>query len=57
MTGSDGSRAMGVRNITDVNVPLPCYAWPGGLDGRGMREVGRPGLTDTELRSHFVLWP
>jgi alpha-galactosidase len=48
---------MGVRDMIDVNVPVSSYAWPGGFDGRDMPEVGHPGLTDTELRSHFVLWP
>jgi hypothetical protein len=32
-------------------------AWPGGFNGRGMPEVGRAGLTDTEPRSHSVLSP
>ncbi|MFI7017297.1 hypothetical protein [Streptomyces sp. NPDC050164] len=37
------------------------YGWPtqpghaqDARYGRGIPEVGRPGLTDTELRGHFV---
>jgi alpha-galactosidase len=55
-TGSDGTKAMGVQNIIDVNVPLASHARPGGFTDPDMLEVGRPGLTDTEQRSHFAMW-
>ena len=34
----------------------PSYAGPGGFNDPDMMEVGRGGMTDTEMRSHFALW-
>jgi alpha-galactosidase len=47
---------MGIRNIVDANVPLAPLAAPGGFNDPDMLEVGRGGLTPTEMRSHFALW-
>ncbi|WNM31924.1 glycoside hydrolase family 27 protein [Streptomyces sp. Li-HN-5-11] len=55
-TGSNGTSAMGVQNIIDVNVPLASYARPGSFNDPDMLEVGRSGMTDTEQRSHFAMW-
>ena len=47
---------MGIQNIVNVNVPLAGYARPGAFNDPDMMEVGRGGMTDTEMRSHFALW-
>jgi alpha-galactosidase len=40
----------------NVTVPLASYAGPGHFNDPDMMEVGRGGMTDTEMRSHFALW-
>ncbi|MDH2430769.1 glycoside hydrolase family 27 protein [Sphaerisporangium sp. TRM90804] len=55
-TGQTNGYPMGIRNIVDVNVPLASYARPGAFNDPDMMEVGRGGMTDTEMRSHFALW-
>ncbi|BCJ76397.1 alpha-galactosidase [Catellatospora sp. IY07-71] len=55
-TGQTNGYPMGIQNIVDVNVPLASYARPGGFNDPDMMEVGRGGMTDTEMRSHFALW-
>jgi alpha-galactosidase len=37
-------------------VPLAGYAAPGRFNDPDMLEVGRGGMNDTEMRSHFALW-
>ncbi|MEU7871949.1 RICIN domain-containing protein [Dactylosporangium sp. NPDC049140] len=55
-TGQSNGYPMGVRNIVDVTVPLAGYAGPGHFNDPDMLEVGRGGMNDTEMRSHFALW-
>ncbi|GIH03079.1 alpha-galactosidase [Rhizocola hellebori] len=55
-TGQSNGFPMGIQNIVNVNVPLASYARPGGFTDPDMMEVGRGGMTDTEMRSHFALW-
>jgi alpha-galactosidase len=55
-TGQDNDFPMGVRNIVDVTAPLSGYAAPGRFNDPDMLEIGRGGMTDTEMRSHFALW-
>lgn len=55
-TGQTNGYPMGIRNIVDVTVPLASYARPGAFNDPDMMEVGRGGMTDTEMRSHFALW-
>ena len=55
-TGQTNGFPMGIQNIVNVNVPLASYARPGGFNDPDMMEVGRGGMTDTEMRSHFALW-
>jgi alpha-galactosidase len=55
-TGQTNGFPMGIQNIVNVNVPLASYARPGGFNDPDMLEVGRGGMTDTEMRSHFALW-
>ncbi|GAA1662721.1 ricin-type beta-trefoil lectin domain protein [Saccharothrix algeriensis] len=55
-TGQTNGYPMGIQNIVDVTVPLASYARPGGFNDPDMMEVGRGGMTDTEMRSHFALW-
>ncbi|WP_305788081.1 glycoside hydrolase family 27 protein [Symbioplanes lichenis] len=55
-TGQTNGYPMGIRNIVDVTVPLSGYARPGAFNDPDMMEVGRGGMTDTEMRSHFALW-
>jgi alpha-galactosidase len=55
-TGQVNGYPMGIQNILNVNVPLSGYAGPGHFNDPDMLEVGRGGLTDTEMRSHFALW-
>jgi alpha-galactosidase len=55
-TGQTNGYPMGVQNIVNVTVPLASYARPGGFNDPDMMEVGRGGMTDTEMRSHFALW-
>ncbi|MCC8250809.1 ricin-type beta-trefoil lectin domain protein, partial [Saccharothrix luteola] len=47
---------MGIQNIVNVTVPLASYAKPGAFNDPDMMEVGRGGMNDTEMRSHFALW-
>jgi alpha-galactosidase len=55
-TGQTNGFPMGIQNIVNVTVPLAGYAQPGGFNDPDMMEVGRGGMTDTEMRSHFALW-
>ncbi|MEE6309501.1 ricin-type beta-trefoil lectin domain protein [Plantactinospora veratri] len=55
-TGQTNGYPMGIQNIVNVNVPLAHYASPGSFNDPDMMEVGRGGMTDTEMRSHFALW-
>jgi alpha-galactosidase len=55
-TGQTNGYPMGIQNIVNVTVPLAGYAKPGGFNDPDMLEVGRGGMTDTEMRSHFALW-
>ncbi len=55
-SGQTNGYPMGIQNIVNVNVPLASYARPGQFNDPDMMEVGRGGMTDTEMRSHFALW-
>jgi alpha-galactosidase len=55
-TGQTNGYPMGIQNIVNVTVPLAGYAAPGRFNDPDMMEVGRGGMTDTEMRSHFALW-
>ncbi|SNY24587.1 glycoside hydrolase family 27 protein [Paractinoplanes atraurantiacus] len=55
-TGNTNGYPMGVKNIIDVTVPLAGYAGPGGFTDPDMMVVGRGGMTDTEMRTHFAMW-
>ncbi|MEN3540840.1 cellulose binding domain-containing protein [Microbispora sp. ZYX-F-249] len=55
-TGQTNGYPMGIQNIVNVTVPLASYAKPGAFNDPDMMEVGRGGMTDTEMRSHFALW-
>lgn len=55
-TGQTNGYPMGIQNIVNVNVPLAHYAAPGAFNDPDMMEVGRGGMNDTEMRSHFALW-
>ncbi|NES27094.1 alpha-galactosidase [Micromonospora terminaliae] len=55
-TGQTNGYPMGVQNIINVTVPLAGYARPGAFNDPDMMEVGRGGMTDTEMRSHFAMW-
>lgn len=55
-TGQTNGYPMGIQNIVNVNVPLAHYAAPGSFNDPDMMEVGRGGMNDTEMRSHFALW-
>ncbi|WP_198166808.1 cellulose binding domain-containing protein, partial [Micromonospora rifamycinica] len=55
-SGQTNGYPMGIQNIVDVTVPLAARAKPGAFNDMDMMEVGRGGMTDTEMRSHFALW-
>ncbi|MEU4243923.1 alpha-galactosidase [Actinoplanes sp. NPDC026619] len=55
-SGQSNGYPMGIQNIVTVTVPLAAYAGPGHFTDPDMLEVGRGGMTDTEMRSHFALW-
>ncbi|WP_442929865.1 cellulose binding domain-containing protein [Micromonospora sp. WMMC241] len=55
-SGQTNGYPMGIQNIVDVTVPLAARARPGAFNDMDMLEVGRGGMTDTEMRSHFALW-
>ncbi|WP_049559541.1 glycoside hydrolase family 27 protein [Nonomuraea sp. SBT364] len=55
-SGQTNGYPMGIQNIVNVNVPLAGYARPGAFNDPDMMEVGRGGMNDTEMRSHFALW-
>ncbi|WP_326823337.1 glycoside hydrolase family 27 protein [Streptosporangium sp. NBC_01756] len=55
-TGQSNGYPMGIQNIVNVTVPLASYAKPGQFNDPDMMEVGRGGMNDTEMRSHFALW-
>lgn len=42
--------------ILDLQVGLEKYAGPGGWNDPDMLQVGNPGMTETEGRSHFSFW-
>src|SRR5690606_28172149 len=53
-SGQTNGSPMGIQNIVDVNVPLAGYAAPGQSTAPDLMAVGRGGMTDTEMRSHFA---
>lgn len=55
-SGQTNGYPMGIQNIVNVNAPLSGYAKPGQFNDPDMMVVGRGGMTDTEMRSHFALW-
>ncbi|GAA0378438.1 alpha-galactosidase [Acrocarpospora corrugata] len=55
-SGQTNGYPMGIQNIVNVNAPLSGYAAPGQFNDPDMMVVGRGGMTDTEMRSHFALW-
>ncbi|MCP2328730.1 alpha-galactosidase [Hamadaea flava] len=55
-TGQANGYPMGIQNIINVTVPLAGYAGPGHFNDPDMMEVGRGGMTDTEMRTHFAMW-
>jgi alpha-galactosidase len=55
-TGQTNGYPMGIQNIINVNLPLAGYAGPGHFNDPDMMEVGRGGMTDTEMRTHFAMW-
>ncbi|MEU3454662.1 ricin-type beta-trefoil lectin domain protein [Micromonospora sp. NPDC006766] len=55
-TGQTNGYPMGIQNIINVTVPLAGYARPGAFNDPDMMEVGRGGMTDAEMRSHFAMW-
>ncbi|WP_281896585.1 cellulose binding domain-containing protein [Micromonospora humidisoli] len=55
-SGQTNGYPMGIQNILDVTIPLAARAKPGAFNDMDMMEVGRGGMTDTEMRSHFALW-
>jgi alpha-galactosidase len=55
-TGQTNGFPMGIQNIVNITVPLASFAGPGHFNDPDMMEVGRGGMTDTEMRSHFSLW-
>ncbi len=48
--------AMGVMNIVRLNGRLGHQAGPGHWNDPDMLEVGVPGMSEDEFRSHFSLW-
>ncbi|GAB1818830.1 glycoside hydrolase family 27 protein [Herbidospora sp. RD11066] len=55
-SGQTNGYPMGIQNIVNVNAPLSGYAAPGSFNDPDMMVVGRGGMSDTEMRSHFALW-
>ncbi|MBP2706254.1 cellulose binding domain-containing protein [Microbispora sp. RL4-1S] len=55
-TGQTNGYPMGIQNIVNVTIPLASYAKPGAFNDPDMMEIGRGGMNDTEMRSHFALW-
>ncbi|MGC4869447.1 glycoside hydrolase family 27 protein [Micromonospora sp. DT53] len=55
-TGQSNGYPMGIQNIINVTVPMASYARPGGFNDPDMMEIGRGGMNDTEMRSHFAMW-
>lgn len=47
---------LGVVQILDLEDGLQTYAGPGHWNDPDMLEVGNPGMTPTEYRSHFIMW-
>jgi alpha-galactosidase len=47
---------LGVLEIAEINVALSDFGGPGGWNDPDMLEVGNPGLTVIECRSHLSLW-
>ncbi|WP_061296678.1 glycoside hydrolase family 27 protein [Herbidospora cretacea] len=55
-SGQTNGYPMGIQNIVNVTAPLSGYASPGSFNDPDMMVVGRGGMNDTEMRSHFALW-
>ncbi|WP_066367329.1 glycoside hydrolase family 27 protein [Herbidospora mongoliensis] len=55
-SGQTNGYPMGIQNIVNVTAPLSGYAAPGQFNDPDMMVVGRGGMNDTEMRSHFALW-
>lgn len=55
-TGQTNGYPMGIQNIVNVTVPMASYAGPGHFNDPDMMEIGRGGMNDTEMRSHFAVW-
>ncbi|MGV9981585.1 cellulose binding domain-containing protein [Micromonospora wenchangensis] len=55
-SGQTNGYPMGIQNILDVTIPLAARAKPGAFNDMDMMEVGRGGMTDTEMRTHFAMW-
>ena len=47
---------LGVVEILDLQDGLQTYAGPGHWNDPDMLEVGNPGMSPTENRSHFIMW-
>ncbi|HXR78841.1 MAG TPA: alpha-galactosidase [Bryobacteraceae bacterium] len=47
---------LGVVEILDLQDGLQTYAGPGHWNDPDMLEVGNPGMSPTEYRSHFIMW-
>lgn len=47
---------LGVVDILDLQNGLQTYAGPGHWNDPDMLEVGNPGMSPTEYRSHFIMW-
>jgi alpha-galactosidase len=45
-----------LRTIIAQNAPLAQYAGPGHWNDPDMMEIGNPGLTETEERTHMSMW-
>ncbi|MEV6348219.1 glycoside hydrolase family 27 protein [Actinoplanes sp. NPDC051851] len=45
-----------LRSIIAQNAPLSRYAGPGAFNDPDMLEVGNGGMTDTEYRTHMIMW-
>lgn len=55
-TGDIAPRWRSVRRIADRQHGLARFAGPGGWNDPDMLEVGNPGLSEVESRSHLMLW-
>lgn len=55
-TGDIAPTWRSVMRLADKQHGLAAYAGPGGWNDPDMLEVGNPGLSDLEARSHLMLW-